>query len=365
MTPPGAGRRRRGRTPVVLSGLAVVAVGAAAAVAAVGFVGGREGTEDPGTRPPETATVDQETLRDIRTETGTLGYGSEQTLDNRLGGTVTGLAGTGSTVARGETLYQVDERPVVLMYGSVPAYRALSPGTEGADVKQLERNLAKLGYTGFTVDDEFTYATADAVQAWQEDLGLPETGEVELGRVVFAPGELRVGAHQLAVGDPLQPDQAVFGWTGTEQLVTVQLDLGDSKLAEKGTEVTVQLPDQEVTGEVTGVQTVTEPVEDPAPGQEGETETVLEVTVAVADPDAVAGLDEASVEVGFVAGQREDVLTVPVAALLALREGGYGVEVVEGTTTRIVAVDTGLFALGRVEVTGAGLVEGMTVGMPS
>jgi multidrug efflux system membrane fusion protein len=66
-----------------------------------------------------------------------------------------------------------------------------------------------------------------------------------------------------------------------------------------------------------------------------------------------------------VAGEREDVLTVPVAALLALREGGYGVEVVEGTSTRIVAVDTGLFAGGRVEVTGEGLTEGMTVGMPS
>jgi hypothetical protein len=59
------------------------------------------------------------------------------------------------------------------------------------------------------------------------------------------------------------------------------------------------------------------------------------------------------------------VLTVPVAALLALAEGGYGVQVVTGTATRIVAVRTGLFAAGRVEVSGDGLTEGMTVGMPS
>jgi hypothetical protein len=59
------------------------------------------------------------------------------------------------------------------------------------------------------------------------------------------------------------------------------------------------------------------------------------------------------------------VLTVPVAALLALAEGGYGVQVVGGGTTRIVAVQTGLFAGGRVEVTGDGLAEGQTVGVPS
>jgi hypothetical protein len=38
---------------------------------------------------------------------------------------------------------------------------------------------------------------------------------------------------------------------------------------------------------------------------------------------------------------------------------------VDATTTRIVAVKTGLFASGRVEVSGDGLTEGMTVGMPS
>ena len=60
-----------------------------------------------------------------------------------------------------------------------------------------------------------------------------------------------------------------------------------------------------------------------------------------------------------------DVLTVPVAALVALAEGGYGLQVVDGATSRFVAVETGLFASGRVEVSGAGVAEGATVGMPS
>ena len=72
-----------------------------------------------------------------------------------------------------------------------------------------------------------------------------------------------------------------------------------------------------------------------------------------------------AVDVGFTASERKDVLTVPVAALLALAEGGYGVRSSTAATTRIVAVETGLFADGRVEVTGDGLAEGMTVGVPA
>jgi peptidoglycan hydrolase-like protein with peptidoglycan-binding domain len=344
----------------------MVAVGAATA-AAVGFGGGEEGTADAASLPPETATVDRETLRDIRTEDGTLGYGSDETLSTRLTGTVTGLAETGEPVGRGDPLYWVDADPVILLYGSEPAYRALSPGAEGTDVEQLEENLSRLGYDGFTVDDEYTDGTAAAVAEWQADLGLPETGVVDLGRVVFAAGALRVDAHEVAVGDVLQPGTAVLSWTGSERLVTVELDVDDQPLAEEGTAVTVTLPDgSSQAGEVAGVDTVVQTSDEQVPpGEEAEQETVLEVTVALDDPDAVEGYDQASVEVDFVADEREDVLTVPVAALLALREGGYGVEVVEGASTRIVAVDTGLFASGRVEVSGEGLSEGMTVGMPS
>ena len=56
---------------------------------------------------------------------------------------------------------------------------------------------------------------------------------------------------------------------------------------------------------------------------------------------------------------------MPVAALLALAEGGYGLEIIEGSGSRIVAVETGLFADGRVEVSGDGVSQGATVGMPS
>jgi hypothetical protein len=87
--------------------------------------------------------------------------------------------------------------------------------------------------------------------------------------------------------------------------------------------------------------------------------------VTVGFNSAPQGMDEAAVSVGFTASQRDDVLTVPVAALLGLAEGGYGVELVEDAGTRIVGVRTGLFADSRVEVSGGGLTAGQRVGMPS
>lgn len=204
------------------------------------------------------------------------------------------------------------------------------------------------------------------MREWQEDLGLPETGRVEPGRVVYADGAVRVESQQAATGDAAQPGQAVLTYTGTSRLVTVDLDVDDQRLAKKGGAVSVGLPDGgSAPGKIESVQTVIDPGSGGAGGQSSEAETKIEVTVSVADPAKLAGYDQASVEVTFTAAERPDVLTVPVAALLALAEGGYGVEVVDGGRSRIVAVTTGLFAAGRVEVSGPDIAEGMTVGMPA
>ncbi|WP_199736578.1 efflux RND transporter periplasmic adaptor subunit [Micromonospora sp. HM5-17] len=349
---------------VAVATTAVLAAGAAGAAAVIGFGGDNGGTATASPLPPATAQITRQTLVDVESVDGELGFGETHTTVARVAGTVTALADTGSRVSRGKPLYAIDDNPVVLLYGSLPAYRTLRPGVTGNDVKQFERNLAKLGYDGFTVDDEYTSATAEAVEEWQEDLGLAETGRVELGQVVYAPGEIRVESHETAVGDVVQPGGAVLSYTGTERLVTVSLDVDDQRLAKKGAAVTITLPDgRDVAGKIERLETV---IETGAGGNgQDEPETVIEVTIAARDPKELAGFDQASVDVTFTAAERKDVLTVPVAALLALAEGGYGVELVEGNTTRIVAVRTGLFASGRVEISGDGLVEGATVGMPT
>ncbi|MFI6585258.1 hypothetical protein [Embleya sp. NPDC050493] len=86
--------------------------------------------------------------------------------------------------------------------------------------------------------------------------------------------------------------------------------------------------------------------------------TKMTVTVTLDDAAAVKNLDAAGVRVRFTTETRKGVLTVPVGALVALREGGYAVQIPAG---RLIAVETGLFVKGMVEVTGNGLEPGMRV----
>ncbi|MFG1706324.1 efflux RND transporter periplasmic adaptor subunit [Nonomuraea sp. M3C6] len=357
-------RRRRGRGKVAAGLLVVVAAAAGGLVAvnSAGLLDGNAGpTQSASALPPATTPVTKQTLNDTRDADGELGYGPVTTAVSRQPGTITWLPDSGAQITRGKSLYRVDNKPVMLMYGSPPAYRDLKIGTEGKDVENLERNLSKLGYDGFTVDDEYTYDTAEAVREWQEDRGLDETGVVELGRIVFAPGKVRVESLESEEGQPATPGQKVLTYTGTSKVVTVRLEAEDQRMAKKGSKVEVTLPDgKSVNGKITDVATVIEPGE----GQNAEPETRLEALVSIGNTKSARGLDKAAVDVTFTASKRKDVLTVPVAALVALQEGGYGLEVVEGGRSRYIGVKTGLFAGGRVEVTGDGLTEGMTVGMP-
>jgi membrane fusion protein, multidrug efflux system len=346
------------RIALLAGALVVVAAGA---VATVGFSKGTSATQPRSELPPATAKVTKQSLLDQQTETGTLGHGEETSVPNKLVGTVTWLPEVGTVLKRDDVLYRVNDLPVLLAYGAMPAYRDLAVGVEGTDVRQLEENLAALGYRGFTVDDDYTDGTATAVKKWQKDHGLPQTGVVELGRVVFAPGEIQVAAHKAEVGDAAQPGQSPLTYTGTAPAVTVSLDLDEARLAMKGAKVKVTLPNGKTTeGTIAKVATVIEPAT-----QDQQETTKIEVTVSLTDQNAISGLDQAQVSVAFTAAQRPDVLTVPVAALLALPQGGYGLQVVEGSSTRMLPVQVGLFASGRVEVTGDGLSAGMTVGMPT
>jgi peptidoglycan hydrolase-like protein with peptidoglycan-binding domain len=351
--------RRRWTTAAVAVALTA---GGAAAFLLTGGLPEAEGSDGQAADnlPAATADITKQTLVDRESHGGSLGFGEPVALATRLSGTVTSLPAAGATIQRGGALYKIDNDPVVLLYGSLPAYRALSPGDEGPDVKQLEKNLWALGHRGFTVDDEYTSATAEAVEDWQDDLGLDDTGTVDLGRIVYATGPIRVASRSVVPGANVQPGTELLTTSATGRVATVELDIDDQRLARKGAKVDVTLPDGEtVTGKITGVTTTVEEAENP--GQEDTTK--IEVTVGF--DKAPQGLDDASVNVLFVSSQRENVLTVPINALLALAEGGYGLQIVDGTATRIVAVETGLFADGRVEVTGDGLTEGLKVGIPA
>ena len=61
-------------------------------------------------------------------------------------GTVTGVfVKVGDSVTEGARVVEVAGRPVFVLVGAVPAYRSLRPGMVGADVRQLQEALARVG----------------------------------------------------------------------------------------------------------------------------------------------------------------------------------------------------------------------------
>jgi hypothetical protein len=149
------------------------------------------------------ATVQRRDLVETDTESGTLGYADPQTVYDRLGGTITWLPPVGRVIERGQALFEVNDESVILLYGSTPAYRDLdSLDGRGADIRELNANLASLGYdaSGIVVNDAWQTATTDGVTALQKSLGEAQTGKIALGQVVFLPGEQLVNTIDGAVG---------------------------------------------------------------------------------------------------------------------------------------------------------------------
>lgn len=249
--------------------------------------------------------------------------------------------------------------------GDAPA-GAASTGSTGADVRQFETNLAALGYTGFTVDDRYTAKTAAAVKRWQRHLGVPETGRVAVSDIVYTMGRIRIGRVGVRVG--AQASTEALGYTGGERRVTVEASAQDGVWAVRGTRVTVEVPGGEpVEGRVRSVSREMKSAEDEGSEgggkAEGAQDATFTVTIRLLDQSAIGRVESAPVTVRYVSERKAGVLAVPVAALVALAEGGHGLERA-GADGGFVAVRTGLFAEGMAEVSGRGVRAGMKVRVP-
>lgn len=411
-----------GSSPRRVAAAAAIVLAVVVVVAVVLLASGSSHRDTAGMGVPAgqtTAEVTRRTLTESSMADGTLGYGATLELYDRLSGTFTWLPTVGTVIGRGGTLWRIDDQPVALMYGSVPAYRTLEDGVgDGPDVTELNENLIDLGYDPYgaiTDEEDFSEATAEAVRRWQHAEGLPETGEVELGRIVFAAGARRVTAVKVALGqDPpgdagakepaskkpagkeaseepaakepaskaphsKEPEakgegedeagagagMAVLGTTSTQQLVTLKLKAEQQTLAQVGEVAPVTLPgDRVVPGRITEVGSVAETKESAgsekgaSSGGESESPTIA-VTLVLERP--VAHLDEAPVSVELVKSIRHEVLTVPATALTATAGGGYAIETLQGGHRVALAVTPGMFADGYVQVEGPRVREGLTV----
>ncbi|MHA3724474.1 peptidoglycan-binding protein [Leucobacter sp. HY1910] len=342
------------RKTVIIAGAAVLALGAGAGVTALLAQPAPEA--DAAQPTTETVAAEEGALTERVEAKGKLSFGGAQEVGTQLQGTITSMPKAGSLIGLGNELMRVDDKPVTLMHGALPAWRTLEPGmTRGKDVQQLEQNLAALGFFEYEPDDIFDWNTQYAIGNWEEALGMPRTGKIDLGRVVFSPGDLRVAEQKSREGSAASA--SAFTATGTVKTVTADVAPELRDLLQEGTEVDLALPDGTQTkGTVTGVGA---PVE--REDKSGQKSLKLPVTVALADQAAAEAFSDVSVGLSVTKTVRENALTVPVRALLAQPGGGYAVDVQTGTKIKRVPVELGAFASGNVEVTGGKLRKGDNV----
>jgi hypothetical protein len=314
--------------------------------------------------PPATTTVAKTTLSNSVTLNGTLGYGKATVYTGRKAGTLTWLPAVGTVVHRGEQLYTVDAKPVVLFVGDLPLYRTIDhTATPGPDVREVNANLRALGFRTAPTGDAYTDGTATALKAWQHKNKLDENGALGLGDVAMLTGEVRVDSLKAQPGAPAAAD--LLGLTGTARQVTAPVDTSqvDIALLKTGSKVDLTLPDgAKVPGTVTAAGPDSSGAGTASPGggspSSGPSQSV---TISVDDQSKVSTMDSGGVGVVITTAHHDNVLAVPVGALIALQEGGYAVQVVADGRTRLVAVQTGMFADGQVEVSGDGVAAGQKV----
>ena len=152
---------------------------------------------------------------DVRAEVS-LEVGAPSSVDGEP--VVTGIAVTqGADVAEGTKLIEVSGRPVFVLQGAVPVYRALRPGMTGADVSQLQAALVRLGFAP-DGDGRYDEATKAAVTGFYTAAGyLPIQSSTSFDAdlaaarraLVQADTELKTAQAELVKAGAAQPNSVI------------------------------------------------------------------------------------------------------------------------------------------------------------
>jgi hypothetical protein len=375
-----------------LSAAAVLVL--AIAIGGVAVMSGAKQAAAAGTQlPVGSAQVQRRTLSAMVSQAGTLTYrarpdGSPYSVINRASGTYTKLPAVGQVIRQGHVLYRVDDRPVLLLHGSTPAYRTLSAGASGPDVAELNADLVALGYATRAqlspTSASFRSTTTAAVIKLQAALGVTRNGTLTLGQVVFELSAVRVTSVTAQLGGSAQAGGTVMQGTSTVRQVQVALSASEQTTVAVGDKVSITLPDNRTSpGVVSSVGAVATCPPSSASGggsgpssaapatdacSSGGSTPTIAVGVTPSHLAATDKWDQAPVQVGITTASVRNALVVPVTALLARSGAGYSVEVVgAGARGRLVPVSLGLFddAEGLVQVTGSGLAAGQEVVVPA
>ena len=176
-----------------------------------------------------------------------------------------------------------------------------------------------------------------------------------------------VGSYITSEGSVVAANSQMYNISSTGVEVVFQIDASDQDMVSIGDSVEVELPSED---RIKATISYIDPVV--TQGQNGD---FIEVKLDISSTEDVKVYDQAPVDVFVTSEVSQDVLYVPVNALIALAEGGYALEIyngesevgvfegVSGVDTTYVGVEIGVFTDGFVEVSG-NISEGMIVVVP-
>jgi hypothetical protein len=356
--PPAPVPSKRGRYAVV----AVVVV----ALVAIAIVATHRSSAPPadtntGAVATTTAKIETRTLQKTDSVDGNLDYATSRPVINQKAGTLTSAPDSGTTIDRGQTLYTVDNKPVVLLFGDTPIYRQMDQSSAaGSDVKQLKENLVALGFgSGLADDGTYDADTAYDVERWENSVGLDGDGIVALGEALFLPGAVRMSATKINLGSSAAVGAEAVTVSENTKVVTAPLDATKAGEVKQGDSISVILPNgKTATGKVQSVGP--KPASSSGGGAASAagggaaaaaatTSSTNQAIIAFDDEQTVSAVNSGPVKVKVVSSTRTNVKAAPVTALIALAEGGYALQVANGG--KLVAATPGLIADGWAEIT--------------
>jgi peptidoglycan hydrolase-like protein with peptidoglycan-binding domain len=350
---PPPGRRPRARPTWALLAVAALLLGALIGAAAVKVLS--PPAEITADRPLSTAVVTPGEVGSTVTLAAGAQWSAAGSLTNLAVGVVTEVyVHPGQTVGKPKRVYRVNERPVFLAAGKVPAFRDISNTTRGRDVAELQRMLNTLGFEAGRADGRGGAGLSAAIKRWQRASGFPVDGVMHSGDVIFTPSlpvMLALSTPSadtqdsqnasvpptLRVGVRLQGGEAVFDRLTDDPQISVTTAKEQAAQFPEGTPVTARFGSKTWPGRISRVDTVSDQLVLHLTNEEGQ---------AICSPDcsglAVDGSSVLYADLEVVKAAKG--LSVPSTALQTKADGSAFVVTDDGVEhpVTVVAGDSGV-----------------------
>lgn len=162
----------------------------------------------------------------------------------------------GQRISAGTVVAEISGRPIIALYGWIPAYRDIRPEAKGTDVRQLQTALRGLGYSVSDAHGFYGPSTQAAVKRLYDDRGYEPTAEAASSEL-SDPGGVR-GAEGKQAAQKIKPEvkvvlrasEVVFVPKFPARVTEMQAELGAEV---KGTILTLAAGDLVVRGRLSPV----------------------------------------------------------------------------------------------------------------